>query len=78
MSQDSGFTYFPPDPNSLGDNNNSLNTTSSLNHSNNSFNRNNNFSYTNIVVIINNTSNEVDERSAVEITRRIPETLPPP
>ena len=90
MSQNCNFAYFPPTPNYPGDNNNSSNTidsqnhnTSLLNNNNSSFNNNNNnnsgYFYANtIVVITNNTSNEIGERSAVEIARRIPETLPPP
>ena len=80
------MSYFPPTPNYPGDNNNSFNTTGSLNHNsdaqnhnNNAFNRNS-LSYTyHISVTINNTSNEIEEeRSAIEIARRIPETLSPP
>jgi len=65
------------------DNNNAFNTTGSLNHNANAQNHNNNafnrinYSYTNIVVV-NSTPNETEERSAVEIARRIPETLSPP
>ena len=80
-------SYPPPTPNYPGDNNNSSNTNDShnnndslLNNSNKSFNRNNNgYFYENpVFVIVNNTSNEIDVRSAVEIARRIPETLPLP
>ena len=70
---------------SYRDNNNAFNTTGSLNHNANAQNHNNNafnrneFSYTNnIVFFMSHPSNEIDERRAVEMARRIPETLSPP
>ena len=79
------MSYLPRTPNYPRDNNNAFNTIGSQNHNanaqnhnNNAFNRNS-LSYTyNISVTINNTSNEIEERSAIEIARRIPETLSPP
>ncbi|PUU75417.1 hypothetical protein B9Z19DRAFT_1153938 [Tuber borchii] len=79
------MSYFPHAPNYSRDNNNAFNTTGSLNHNADAQNHNINafnrfkFSYTkNTVVIMNNPSNEIDERLAVETARRIPETLSPP
>ena len=78
------MSYFPPTPNYPGENNHSFNTTGSLNHNSDAQNHNNNafnssIYYTNnTVVFINNTSTKIEERSAVEIARRIPETLSPP
>ena len=80
------MSYFPRPPNYSRDDHNAFNTTGSLNHNANAQNHNNNafnrhnyrFSANKIVVIINNTPNEIEERSVVEITRSIPETLLPP
>ena len=79
------MSYFPPTPNYPRDNNNAFNTigpqshnTNAQNHNNNAFNRFS-FSYTKYIpVTINNTSNKIDERSAIGIARRIPETLSRP
>ena len=80
------MSYFPRTPDYPKDNHNAFNTTGSLNHNanaqnhnSNAFNRHNyHFHASGAVVIINNTSTEIEERSAVEIARRIPETLSPP
>ncbi|PUU75420.1 hypothetical protein B9Z19DRAFT_1131396 [Tuber borchii] len=72
-------------PNYPRDNNNAFNTTGSSNHNanaqnynNNVFNRNNNHFNANTIFVVMNTSNEIEERSAREIARRISETLSPP
>ena len=79
------MSYHSPTPNYPRNNNSAFNTIGDQNHNANAQNHNhhafNRFSYSytnNISVTINSTSNDIGERSAVDIARRIPETLSPP
>ncbi|PUU75412.1 hypothetical protein B9Z19DRAFT_1067444 [Tuber borchii] len=75
--------YFLPAPNYQRHNNTAVNTTGSLNHNanaqshnSNAVNRINN-SYTKSTgIVVNYTSNEIEDGSAVEMARRMMETLP--